>query len=241
MRRILVILVVAVVLETATNAGIVPLLDLVQLTRDSSLIVIGQIGSLNQERRGNFDVRGQTMPGRLMVGDLQVNRVIKGQAMRRIVFRFVLPDQFAGYRGIPTNQIGMFFFKQTKDGIVFTSPFHPYVNAIREGDVAKGDEINRVMVEISRVIFSSSVGAFHRAISLSYLERMRTNRSGAILKRASQELAYPLNALAASYLLRRNDISALSLVEKSLKESPALVIQDAVSGFDHRFGHVATI
>jgi HEAT repeats len=230
MIRSLRILAITIALAAGINAVPITPLDLVQLTRDSNLIIVGQVDSLREERRGNFDIRGQMLPGRLMVGTLRINRVIKGRAAGNIVFKFLLPDQFVGYRSVPTNQTGMFFFKQTQEGIAFTSSFHPYVYAISDGVVAKSDELGRVMAEISRVIFSSSADAYHRAVLLSHLEGMRTNRSTAVLKKASQELIYPLNALAASYLLQRNEISAISLVEKSLNESPVLLIQGAKSG-----------
>ena len=102
---------------------LVPGLDVPALTRDASLIVVGQVISIQEEERGRYEIRGIVMSARRMKAFFRVDRVLKGEAGAELSFSFFLTDQFAGYAGVAADQSGLFFLRPAPEGLVFASPW----------------------------------------------------------------------------------------------------------------------
>ena len=228
-KRIGLILSMAVLclIPQTVRAALVPAINILKLTEGATLIVAGEVMTVNEEENGSFELEGQVRSARRMLGTLRVARVIKGKADTEISFTFFVPNDFEslGYASVQANQFGMFFFRETASGLVFVSSYHPSILARREGCSTKGSDIERVVGEIDCILTSPI--ATNRDI-LSVIQYFRTvPASNAIppLRAAAQKLTSPFNVLASYMLLHHNDISMLPLLEKSLQQSSKLFVR----------------
>src|SRR2546423_4321318 len=101
------LLVIVSLYPGADSAIPVPGLDVPALTRDASLIVVGQVISIQEVERGRYEIRGIVMSARRMKAFFRVDRVLKGEAGAELSFGFFLTDQFAGYAGVAADQSGL--------------------------------------------------------------------------------------------------------------------------------------
>lgn len=227
-------------LTQGARAGstITPSLDIPALTRDASIIAVGEVISIREADRGDYEIRGQLMPARRMGATFRTDRVLKGEASSELSFSFLLPDLPAGYRGIAANEFGMFFFRATSEGLILASPYYPSLVATRETCPAKKTtDLDRVIAELGCVLKASSTTIRERAEAIQGINGIRTEGASTILRLAAQDQASPINVLAASLLLTRNDISALPIVERALQTSPMLVVQDKGYRMEMNLGH----
>src|SRR5262249_874356 len=122
-------------------------------------------------------------------------------------------------------EFGMFFLRADAEGLSPVSPYYPSTVANRDGCVTEGGDLARVIAEMGCVIQSSNTGLRQRFVAINALESARTVEATAILQKAAREQITPLNHVAASLLIARNDVSALPIVEDAWMRSAALVFK----------------
>lgn len=226
-KRIVLILLMAVVCLTpqTARATLIPAISISKLTAEASLIVVGEVTSVYEVENGAFEFEGQLRKARRMLGVLRVDRVIKGNADTEVSFTFFMPDEFLGYASVQADQFGMFFFRETAEGVVFVSAYHPLILAAREGCATRGRDLERVVAEIDCIIKSPVATNRDLLIAIQYFRTVPAANAIPPLKAAARELASPLNVLASYILLHHNDVSMLPLLEKSLQKSSKLFVQ----------------
>ena len=211
---------------TNASAAPFPVLDVSALTREAHLITVGQIVSVREEERGNYEIGGQLISARRMVASLNVSRVLKGEADGEVLFRFFLTDQFDdGYPELGVEQFGMFFLRSTPEGHVPASLYHPFVNVTQTRCAAEGTHLARVVAELECVL-NSPATIRERIATIWALRTVQTAETSSVLRRAARELPSPLNLLAAGMLLSRNDTSVLPLIEQAIQHSPIVALRD---------------
>lgn len=203
------------------SATIIPALDLPALTRQASLIAVGQVVAVREEGRLLVGIQGQSTPVRRMVANLRVDRVLKGPAERSTIsFSFLIPEVPLGYGGIAISQFGMFFLRETsQQGYAVLNPYFPFIIASPDAPIAKGSDLDRVVAEVAHVLVSTKTSTEERKRAIDVLDRVDTVETTAILQVAARDLDAMLRLRAAAALLRRNDISTLNMVEDALLHS----------------------
>ena len=215
----------------------VPGLDLPQLTSDASLIVVGQVISIREENRERHEIGGTFMLARELSAILRVDRTLKGEQKAEVTFKFLIPDLSVGYQGIDNDQFGIFFLLSKSEELSLASPYHPFLVARRDGCLNEGSGLARVISELSCVIQSPNTSVRQRYETIRALESARTPESTAVLQKAAREQVAPLNHIAASILLARNDISALAIVEDAWMRSSSFVINSEGMRSEGHLGH----
>ena len=149
-------------LPTATTT-IVPALDVSQIASEATLIAIGQVMSIEETARGEYEIGGRLIPARQMVAYFRVDRVLKGEADAEVSISFFSPDELTGYAQLAPDQFGMFFLRSTPQGLATVSPYYPFIVALREDCASKGSGISRVVAELGCVVHSSTTTIRQRA------------------------------------------------------------------------------
>jgi len=215
-----------------------PLMGGSALMRDSNLIVVGEVTDVWEDGQENYQFNGISESGRLMRARLRIYRALKGDAVGELSFAFLrsnLAD--SGLVGVDEGEFGMFFFRDSDDGPIFTSHFYPKIIAGQKECVTVGEPVDRVVGELACVIQSPTSSVFDRLSSLQALATVQAPSATEVLQRATRELHPPFDLLAAIYLVQRNDISALPLVEEGAQTSPKLEVWDkGHSIFEYHWG-----
>src|SRR5262249_31239946 len=181
------------------------LVSLPTLTSEADLIVIGRADSV-QELPATSGHRWSVI--------ITVNRALKGKAEGLLTVRLDDPEN-ACYAHIPeVDEFGMCFLRRTDQGYSFLSIDSPFIVAGDRGCLASGDDLTRVTAELSCVIGSPGATAREVLHALDGLRSIETPAGTDSLRRATKTLNYPLDVVAALFLLNRDDISGLSLVER---------------------------
>lgn len=212
-------------------------IDVPTLIRDANLIAVGELTDVGANGRDVSQFDGVSESGQLMQARLRILRVLKGNAADELVFTFLrsnLGD--SGFVGVNKGEFGLFFFRESDDGLIFVSHEYPKVIAGREECVTAGEPLHRVVGELACVIQSPTSAVFDRISALGALATVPAPSATEVLERAARELPSPLNLLAAIDLVARNDISALSLVEEGARTSPMLVISDKGNTMQYHWG-----
>lgn len=202
-------------------------IDVPSLIRDAKVIAVGEVTDVWEGGREVSQFDGISESGRLMQARLRVLRVLKGNAGDELMFTFLrsnLGD--SGFVGVNEGEFGLFFFRESDDGLIFVSHEYPKIIAGQEPCETDGEPLDRVVGELACVIQSPTSVVFDRVSALGALATVPAPSATEVLERAARELPSPLNLLAAIGLVARNDISALSLVEEGARTSPLLVISD---------------
>jgi hypothetical protein len=197
----------------------IPTLDVPALTREANLIAIGRISSIEEQGHTNIEmVGGQSISARQMIATLRVNRMIKGRSDKpTLFFRFFIPDSSLAYASIIPTQIGMFFLRETQQQeYVILNPYYPFIVAAPEALTARGSDLDQVVAELAHVITSSRVSQNERSAAIAALDTVKTVAATVALRDAAMNNDATLRILAAGALLRRNDISVMSMVENML-------------------------
>ena len=178
-----------------------------------------------------------------MSATLRVDRALKGDARPEVIFNYLSPDEAIGYTGIANDEFGMFFLRADAEGLSPVSPYYPSIVANRDECVTEGSDLARVIAELGCVIQSSNANPRQRFDAINALASARTAEATAILQKAAREQISPLNHVAASLLLARNDASALPIVEDAWMRSSALVfISDGIhveGNLSHNLGGIS--
>src|SRR5262245_5880906 len=121
----------------------------------------------------------------------------------------------------------MCFLRRADQAYRFISIDSPFMVASDRECVVTGDDLTRVTAELSCVIGSPGATAGEVLDALQALRSIKTTAGTESLRRATKVLGHPLDVVAALYLLDRDDISSLPIVERELQHSPRLEIQDS--------------
>jgi hypothetical protein len=211
--------------------------DVPALTRDAHLIVVGEVDEVQEDTQEERQMDGISRSGRLTRAHLRILRVLKGDAAGEVSFTFFRPnDGESGVTGAVKGEFGLFFFRNSDDGLVFASKYYPEIIAGREECVTVGEPIDRVVGELACVIQSPSSAVFDGISALGSLATVPAPSATEVLQRAARELPSPLNLLAAIDLAGRGDISALALVEEGARTSPILTISDKGNTMTYHWG-----
>lgn len=231
MRRVLLLLtLLLIVVFLGARRGLpylAPVMDVSALIRDANLIAVGEVTDVREDRQEVYQFNGISESGRLMRARLHIRRVLKGDAVDGLSFTFFRSNfGDSGFVGVDKGEFGMFFFRNSDDGLIFASHYYPKIIAGQEECVTAGGPVDRVVGELACVIQSPTSAVFDRLSSLRALATVLAPSATEVLRRAVRELRPPLNLLAAIYLVQRNDISALPLVEEGARTSPMLEVSD---------------
>jgi hypothetical protein len=134
----------------------VPRLDLDALTKDSSLIVTGEIASVRETGKTKLQFNGMEIDARVSAGTIRVNRVLKGNAPAEgFSFQIYTSDTYIGWASPITNSYAIYFLKvDSSENTQFTSPYYPDVPTVPTSVVSDGAPIDKVIAAIKEVLSS---------------------------------------------------------------------------------------
>jgi len=207
--------------STVASAEIIPALILEDLTRDADLIVVGEAMAVWEEERTTLDINGQRISASRMVAQLRVSRVIKGQFDHSsLSYKFFLPESGPKYKEVVTRQFGLFFLRaEQQRGYIVLHPYYPFVVASPDAPEVKGSYFDRVVAQVAHVLTSPGTTINQRRQAIDVLGEVKTGAATTALRKAADESDITLRMEAIAFLLRRNDISALSTAEGILLSS----------------------
>jgi len=196
----------------------IPALDLDDLTKNSDMIVSGEVLSLQEAGSTTIRVNSSEIRSHILAGRIHVARVLKGETRSpELSFQFYAPEVFVGWRSAELHTFAVFFFRARPTGnFEFTSPYHPFALAIPGTSVAGSTPIDRVIAEIDGAVASPTTSVEQKLTALFFLSRSRSAASNAALRSVLQYAEPRLRLTAAAALLERNDISGLALAAEAL-------------------------
>ncbi|HKQ72664.1 MAG TPA: HEAT repeat domain-containing protein [Blastocatellia bacterium] len=196
--------------------------DLPALTKESSLIVVGKIVSVQDVGEGMLSRPAGSIPVQNKIGRIQVSRILKGQAKEStITFDFVQTITWYGIRDVRVNQVGMFFLKPNgKNGFTVTSYYDPFVVAAIEAPRATGGAFERVLAEVTNILALPQSTWVDKFKAIDILEQIETPTISEALRLAAKSENMRIRLRSVAALLRRNDISELGFAEKILSNPP---------------------
>ena len=199
------------------SATPIPALDLAGLAGGADLIVVGQVTGIREEGRSSINTQGRSIPARKMAATLRADRVLKGRfSTAAVTFGFLSPQVSLGYQGIGPAQFGMFFLRASQQGYEVQNPYHPFIVAALDAPVTEGSALERVITEVAHVLSSANAPPAERVRAAEILEGVETQAATEALRRGLRAPDDPLSVHVAAALLRRNDLSVLSLAENAL-------------------------
>jgi HEAT repeats len=198
-------------------ASLVPDLNLAELATGSDLIAVGQVVAVRDEGPTTVSFQGSLLTARSFVARLKVQTILKGQSKSsRISVRFSLPQAPIGYRGIPSDQFGVFFLRQADDDYEIFDPYHPFVVAAQGAPRTDGAPLELVTAELAYVFVSPQSTAQTRRGSVEALRTLQTPAATAALRLGARETDINTRLLAVSALIERGDISFLRSAVQAL-------------------------
>ena len=155
-RLVLTLVVVVGILSLTLRSTPVPTLDLDALTKDSSLIVTGEIASVRETGKTKLQFNGMELDARVGAGTIRVNQVLKGNAPAEgVSFQTYISDTYIGWASPRTNSYAICFLKADFSGNTqFTSPYYPDVPTVPTSVVSEGAPIDKVIAAIKEVLSS---------------------------------------------------------------------------------------
>lgn len=201
------------------KAVIVPVLNLDDLTSKASVIVVGRVVSMQQEERTTVSIGGRTYPARNMLAELQIDTILSGTTKdgSLTLIRFVVPDEFLGWRSIVPLSYRIFFLSESSSGdLGLADPYYPSLPAIPHIDVSQEIAIERVIAQLGAVIESAGVPTQERREAILALNSSKNPLAFEALKRSAHVTDTSLRLSVAASLLQHNDISTLEFVEHEL-------------------------
>jgi len=151
-RLVLTLLVVVGITSLTLRSTPVPTLDLDALTKDSSLIVTGEIASVRETGKTKLQFNGMELDARVGAGTIRVNQVLKGNAPAEgVSFQTYISDTYIGWASPRTNSYAIYFLKADSSGNTqFTSPYYPDVPTVPTSVVSEGAPIDKSNISNQR-------------------------------------------------------------------------------------------
>jgi HEAT repeat protein len=205
------------------EATLVPTLDLDRLTADATLIVVGQIMSVQEMEKTTVPFGNRAVAARAMVAELRVDQVLKGitdDSASSLKLHFTLPDEFIGWRSVPTLSYRIFFLKESAGQLELASPYYPSFVAIPGVTFQGNTATERVVAELGAVLESTEASLQEKQEAIYALDSSKDPTVVPLLRRSAEVKDATLRLSAAAALLGRNDISTLPFaVDALLKPS----------------------
>jgi hypothetical protein len=216
--RLLNLCFVASVSVALANATVIPHLDVPNLCDKADLVVIGRV--VGHQRLGTTSLGpGEgNMLASLMLARVDVEKVLKGHLdTPSVTFRFVLPYEGIGYRGVSDGRFGIFFLRWVEEGYHVLDPYYPYVPAAPGAPPVAGNCVDKTTGELAHVFVSrdpSAQSRWTRWEAVRALETVPTPLASTALRAATEDKDPLVRVWAISALVSRGDISMLEQVEK---------------------------
>lgn len=207
----------------ALSAG-VPVVSLAELTATADAIIIGRVEAVRELSPSNVEVSGQRFPAREMIGEIAVDKALKGGPFaNRVTFHFELPVTPAGgigFRGIPNDSYRLVFLVRAGSNYDFASPYYPSFPAVPATQVRGEAVYDQVIFQLVSVIRATQTSREDKLASLFALKRVNTGVVISGLQDALKTDDPVLQLSVAAALLERNDLSGLSVAESALIHPP---------------------
>jgi HEAT repeats len=193
-------------------------IDVADLAVRADVIVLGQLASLRMAEATTAEAA--TKSSRIQ-GSITSDRLIKGSADGSTLRIDFIASQ--GSMEVPSGQYGVFFLTQSRDSFEFTDQTYPFVPAYQGVEVRPGPPLDQITAILGEAVESTGQLTYsERERALDALRRLRTESSGAFLRRALQRASGDFKVEIARSLVARNDIAGFSVVTEALLHSPGL-------------------
>lgn len=211
-------LVIGIAYFSPGSALPLPALDLSALTKNSSLIVVGQVASIREIGADSISIQGKSYPAKKNIADVKVFRTLKGQPINGVVaFEFITTRVFLGLGDIFVNQAGVFFLSQNNSqDYTVTDMYYPSVIATTRPPAPVVGDYKRVIAEISNVLALRETTSDEKLKAISLLDRVVTADASSSLRLAANSVNSNIKYAAIAALLKRNDITRINVAEKAL-------------------------
>lgn len=194
-----------------------PILDVDELTKKADLIVVGQVTSVREIGKEVFQTENERVPVRIMLGELRVDRVLKGTSdASSLRFRFLRPETFIGWRGVQPHSYRVFFLKVSGGDLEFFSPYYPSLVAVPGVPAEGSSAVERVVGQLGAVLLSPITSTDQKQEAIYALSRTKSPLATELLRSGLQEKDVLVKVSVTGALLERNEISGLHLAEKAL-------------------------
>ena len=209
------------------TAGIVPPLDIVELTRKSAVVGTGLIVSVTRQGSGSVVIGGTQVLGDVMVADIRLEHIFKGSPNTNIRGQFLMMPKAPVFFGdVGALEYRLVFLKQVGNHYEFTSPYHPSLPAVPFQPSPTEDPLDAVVAALSAVLASPSVEANEKRSVIMNLARTETPAVRNALRQAVTQTDNAVRLGAAGALLEQRDMSVLPVVEAALLSSDAAIPED---------------
>jgi hypothetical protein len=197
----------------------VPVLDLDALTKNSSLIVTGQVTSLNEIGKSKVPFNDSDLDVRVETGTIQIDRILKGNPTAEgVKFQAYSTDTPVGWRSIRDYNYSIFFLKPDSSGnLVFTSPYYPSISTIPGPATTAAETIDRVIGAINNVLSSPQSSPNQKTTTVFLLSRSKSPAATTALQAALGQPLRDVQLAAAGALLERNDTLGLEAAKEALQ------------------------
>lgn len=215
-RRILILLLMVGSLATWTLAILIPSPALDTLTETSSLIVLGEMTSMEHDVRvDRINVNYRRVSVRIQRATLRIDQLLKGDhPSGSLTFEFHVPDQDLGWDIPIAHAYGLFFFtRDSRGAFQLTEQYHSYV-ATPRGLVGVGKTpLDRIISLLSSVVTVPLWGM--KANAMMYIESSKSDASTVALRGflSNEDPSIGLNAARALSL--RGDGSGLPVIKRA--------------------------
>ncbi len=200
------------------KAVIIQALDLDKLTADATLIVAGQVISVQELAKTTVQVGDRRLSAREMIAELRADHVLKGNARSssRLSFHFVIPDEFIGWRSVTPSGYRVFFLVESSGEFSIANPYHPSIPAVPNTDTGEGAPIERVVIQLAAVLESSNSSSEDKREAVFDLSKTQTAAAVHALRRVAEVKDLNLRLSVSAALLEHGDISTLQFAEDNL-------------------------
>lgn len=194
-----------------------PILDVDELTKKADLIVVGQVTSVREIGKEVLQTENERVPVRIMLGELRVDRVLKGTSdPPSLRFRFLLPEIFIGWSGVDPLSYRLFFLKVSAGELEFLSPYYPSLVAVPGVPVEGSSAVERVVGQLGAVLLSPITSTGQKQEAIYPLSRTKSPAATEVLRSGLREKDVIVQLSVTAALLERNEISGLHIAEKAL-------------------------
>lgn len=227
---------------TPAAPPLIPGLDLRALCDHSDVIVVGRALHVREGKSTTVVIQGKSFPGRHMLVELSVERVMKGRAEgTALTFSFSVPSVAivsTGYGEVLAGQFGIFFLRKVEGGYEVFDPYYPAVVACPGAPRTQGTPLDQVTGEVAHVFASPAASVDTKRQGIWVLQAVEGAAATYALRTATRNQPVEVRLAAISALLARNDISELATVEDILVDPPRDVNRNMVAGLASalRFG-----
>jgi hypothetical protein len=216
-RRLFFLCVLMLFLGPSVSPWPVPALDLDELTANATLIAVGEIRVVRETEKTTVQVGNRMIAARSMLATLRVDRTLKGSVEGPFLdFRFVVPDEFIGWRSVTPQSYRVFFLVTSPDGAKVSDPFYPSVVAEPAAETGMGTAIDRVIDELGAVVSSQRASDEQKREAVFELSSSKRSAAVNALKPAAEAKDPILRLTVSAALLGHNDISTLPFAENAL-------------------------